>query len=133
MERDDLITPDFIWPDPDSNGWVDAWNGWYLTLEEALRDAPAGVGRPWVLSRGQGLINDDDISSGDLFDVWAPGPTGDEDTDADCVGKVLVGHTTSGVYERLTPAEAFDLAARLQEAAQEAHDNLVAESWWRQA
>ena len=65
----------------------------------------------------------------DIFDVWAPGPTGDEDVDAESVGKVLIGSVVHAVYEYLTPAQAFALADRLREAAQEAHDNLVTESW----
>ena len=55
--------PEYIWRDPHSDGWIDAWNGFYLTLEEALRDAPAGVGRPWVLQSGEGLIGDDEAQS----------------------------------------------------------------------
>lgn len=26
---------DYVWPDPNSDGWVDAWNGWYATEAEA--------------------------------------------------------------------------------------------------
>lgn len=50
--------PEYVWPDPfNEGGWVDAWNGAYETLDEALEDAAAGVGRPWVLRSGEGLID----------------------------------------------------------------------------
>lgn len=54
------LIPDYIWHDPHSDGWVDAWNGWYSTLDEALRDATPGVGQPWVLEPGEGLITEED-------------------------------------------------------------------------
>ena len=48
--------PAYVWHDPHSDGWVDAWNGWYPTLDEALRDAALGEGQPWTLEPGEGLI-----------------------------------------------------------------------------
>lgn len=56
------VVPDFVWPAP-SGGWVDAWNGWYPDLNMALRDAPAGVGSPWVLSPGEDIITSEEAES----------------------------------------------------------------------
>jgi hypothetical protein len=52
--------PEYIWRDPHSDGWIDAWNGWYETLEQALDEAAAGVGTPWILPPGHGLISEGD-------------------------------------------------------------------------
>lgn len=52
------VQSDYVWPDPHSNGWIDAWNGYYDTEAEARRDGAAGVGRPWVLAYGEGLITE---------------------------------------------------------------------------
>jgi hypothetical protein len=56
-------SPAYIWPSPDGKGWVDAWNGWYATLAEALEDAPAGDGRLWWLQRGEGIISGDEVDA----------------------------------------------------------------------
>lgn len=56
-----MIICTYVWRDPNSEGWVDAWNGWYATLDEALEDAANGVGRPWVLQYGEGLITADEM------------------------------------------------------------------------
>lgn len=53
--------PDYAWPDPHGNGWIDAWNGWYSTLDEAITDGANGVGRPWVLARGEGIITEEEM------------------------------------------------------------------------
>lgn len=60
--------PDHIWSDPHSDGYIDAWNGWYPTIEHALEDAGPGCpaeieGAPWVLARGEGLIGDDEADN----------------------------------------------------------------------
>jgi hypothetical protein len=47
-----------IWADPSGDGWVDAWNGWYSDLAMAMRDGSNGVGRPWLLSYGEGIIDE---------------------------------------------------------------------------
>jgi hypothetical protein len=52
--------PDYIWPEPNGDGWIDAWNGWYDTLEHALEEAAGGGSRPWVLNRGEGLVDEDE-------------------------------------------------------------------------
>lgn len=52
--------PDYIWPEPNGDGWIDAWNGWYDTLEHALEEAAGGDSRPWVLNRGEGLVDEDE-------------------------------------------------------------------------
>lgn len=60
-----MTTPnaDYVWPDPHSEGWVDAWNGWYPTKDDALRDAFPAVsgGVPWDLAYGEGLIDEDEL------------------------------------------------------------------------
>ena len=49
-----------IWPDPNSDGWVDAWNGWYATKEDALEaDVPK---RPWIISYGSGIVSLDEFA-----------------------------------------------------------------------
>lgn len=55
--------PEYIWPDPNMPGcYVDAWNGAYDDLAIALRDSAAGVGRPWILAAGEGLITEDEMN-----------------------------------------------------------------------
>lgn len=56
-ESDEL---DYIWPAPTGTGWIDAWNGWYLTEAEAREDAAPGVGQPWILHYGEGLITQEE-------------------------------------------------------------------------
>lgn len=56
----EVTLPDYIWPDPCSDGFIDAWNGWYPTEAEARQDALPGVGQPWVLRSGETVISDDE-------------------------------------------------------------------------
>jgi hypothetical protein len=58
-EVDPYEVPDYIWHDR-GVGWIDAWNGWYPTLIEALDESAAGVGQPWILSSGEGIISQDE-------------------------------------------------------------------------
>lgn len=52
--------PDYIWREPNGDGWIDAWNGWYETLDEALADTNGGSNSgPRILTPGQGLIDRD--------------------------------------------------------------------------
>lgn len=51
---------DYIWPAPSSEGWIDAWNGWYPTQEQAREEGAAGVGSPWILRYGEDLIKQDE-------------------------------------------------------------------------
>jgi hypothetical protein len=54
-------TPHYIWPDPNQPGWwVDAWNGIYDNLDLALEDAANGVGTPWILHKGEGIIPEEE-------------------------------------------------------------------------
>lgn len=70
---------DYIWPDPDGEGWVDAWNGWYPTEAQAREDGAAGVGTPWVLDYGEGLISSEESdlrrSLHEAKDAFAAGET----------------------------------------------------------
>ncbi len=63
LTRRDAQRPDvnYVWRSPDGNGWVDAWNGWYPELREAVDQAKAGVGRPWVLQYGEGVVDEDEM------------------------------------------------------------------------
>jgi hypothetical protein len=58
MNDTDTIIPPYIWRDPHGPGWVDAWNGWYATLDEALEDASHGVTHPTYLAYGEGLVDE---------------------------------------------------------------------------
>jgi hypothetical protein len=49
----------YIWPSP-KGGWVDAWNGWYDTLEAAIEEATPGIGTPWVLHFGEDIVSQDE-------------------------------------------------------------------------
>jgi len=62
-EKGDEIVPDYFWRDPNGPGWIDAWNGWYPTLAQAMQDVPpeqAAKAGPWRLQPGSGLIVGDD-------------------------------------------------------------------------
>lgn len=56
-----MILCTYVWREPDGEGWVDAWNGWYETLDQAMEDGANGVGRPWVLQLGEGLITEHEM------------------------------------------------------------------------
>lgn len=47
------------WRDPNGDGWVDAWNGWYQTEEQAAEDCAGAIAenRPWKLEYGASLQN----------------------------------------------------------------------------
>jgi hypothetical protein len=54
--------PNYLWPDPHQPGWwIDAWNGIYNDLEMALQDAAGGVGRPWTLRHGEGVVDEAEV------------------------------------------------------------------------
>jgi hypothetical protein len=60
---DPYAVPEYIWRDPNSDtGWIDAWNGWYETQTQALDDGAAGVGQPWILHPGEGIISEDEAN-----------------------------------------------------------------------
>ena len=52
--------PEYIWPAPKGEGWIDAWNGWYPTVEQAKEEAANGAGTPWILRQGEDLITEDE-------------------------------------------------------------------------
>ena len=56
-----MEVPNYIWRNPYGGGWIDAWNGSYETLEQALEEASAGVGRPWILHHGECLISEEEM------------------------------------------------------------------------
>ena len=59
-----MTQPVYVWADPHSaenTWWVDAWNGVYLGKKEALEEGSAGVGRPWVLFPGEGVVPVDEL------------------------------------------------------------------------
>ena len=53
--------PEYIWQHPTGPCWVDAWNGCYETLNEALENTGDGQGQPWILHRGEGCISQDEV------------------------------------------------------------------------
>lgn len=53
--------PGYIWPAPKGDGWIDAWNGWYPTLDQAKEDAAAGIDQPWILHPGEDLIDEAEV------------------------------------------------------------------------
>ncbi len=56
-----MNVPKYLWPNPSGSGWVDAWNGWYPTLEFAVSELQgANLEEPWVLSPGDGLRENND-------------------------------------------------------------------------
>jgi len=60
--------PEYIWPDPKNPGWfIDAWNGIYDSLEEALQEAVDGDWTnndpgPWILQKGESIITTDEAA-----------------------------------------------------------------------
>lgn len=80
------------WRDPHSDGWVDAWNGWYRTEAEAAEHVVPAVRNkdPWLLTYGSGLVALDDLGAADKPDsvklsypespVYTGGRGGDEYT-----------------------------------------------------
>jgi hypothetical protein len=61
--------PDYFWPSPDNTGWwVDAWNGAYPSLAEALRESKVGDWAnndpgPRVLAYGENTITQDEVDA----------------------------------------------------------------------
>lgn len=49
-----------VWPNPNGNGWIDAWNGWYATEPEARECAAMGDLDRRSLDPGEGLITYDE-------------------------------------------------------------------------
>jgi len=49
------------WSDPFSDGFINAWNGFYTNVEDAFRASVDGLAdeRPRVLNAGDGLISDE--------------------------------------------------------------------------
>lgn len=52
------IDAEYVWADPSGHGWIDAWNGWYDTEAEAREQGATGIGRPRVLTLGEGIVDE---------------------------------------------------------------------------
>lgn len=52
-----MNVPKYLWPNPSGSGWVDAWNGWYPTLEFAVSELQgANLEEPYLNRRDDKTI-----------------------------------------------------------------------------
>ncbi|MGH3608879.1 MAG: hypothetical protein ACRDRD_12430 [Pseudonocardiaceae bacterium] len=66
VEETNTKVPEFVWRAPSGDGWIDAWNGWYPTLEQFLDEVATGLESgqlepgPWVLRPGENLVTQEE-------------------------------------------------------------------------